>query len=138
MTLDAAFPVYYGQQRLDGDGAEDVGRDDEEKRSRRESSGRVSFRTVNKGTYLKDLPRGKATGRRWGFSGVVDLVVEEGKIVRCDEWYDWSGRTEEGVAGAEIGGDKEEKAWEAWTVGDGYHVLREGDVDQRTADKPRV
>ena len=53
---------------------------------------------------------------------------------RCDEWYDWSARTEMGVAG---NGDEatEVKTWEAWVPEDGYHVLGEGDFDQRTLDK---
>ena len=109
MRLDPQFPVYCVGADTAGDG-------------------HVSFRTVNTGTFPGDLPRNKATGRKWGFSGVVDLVVRGGKIEKVDEWYDWSGRTEAGVG--------EELKLEDWQPGMGYHtLLGEADVDRRREDK---
>lgn len=47
----------------------------------------ISFRTINKGIFANDLPRRKATGKRFDYSGVVDLVVEteSGLVVKADE-----------------------------------------------------
>jgi hypothetical protein len=50
----------------------------------------VNFRTINRGTFEGDLPRGrKATGRKWEFVGIIDMVVERGSglVLRLDEWY---------------------------------------------------
>ncbi|KAF2730795.1 hypothetical protein EJ04DRAFT_567396 [Polyplosphaeria fusca] len=47
-----------------------------------------TFRTHNTGTFVKDLPKRKATGERFWFYGVVDFVVGvEGKIEGVNEWY---------------------------------------------------
>lgn len=48
-----------------------------------------SIRTKNVGTFVEDLPSVRATGRRWEFYAVVDLVVEErgGRVVGVEEWY---------------------------------------------------
>ncbi|EJT77245.1 hypothetical protein GGTG_07157 [Gaeumannomyces tritici R3-111a-1] len=43
---------------------------------------RVSFRHRNKGVFVVDLPRRKATGKPWEYLGVTDLVIEGGKIAR--------------------------------------------------------
>jgi len=50
---------------------------------------RFSVRTVNSGTYLKDLPSKKAFGDKFSFRGVVDFVIdaEAGLIEEVDEWY---------------------------------------------------
>ena len=50
---------------------------------------KVIFRTDNKGTLLKDLPRKKATGNPFLFKGVVEVVVDKatGLIHELDEWY---------------------------------------------------
>lgn len=48
---------------------------------------KISFRTINKGIFSHDLPRRKATGKYFEYSGVIDLVVdEEGLVVKADEW----------------------------------------------------
>ncbi|KAH9237497.1 hypothetical protein K456DRAFT_1829603 [Colletotrichum gloeosporioides 23] len=44
------------------------------------------FRTVNKGVFVNDLGRRKATGLPFQYSGVIDLKLREGKIVQADEW----------------------------------------------------
>ncbi len=37
---------------------------------------------------MKDLPSKKASGRKWEFYAVVDLVVSgNGKIEEVEEWY---------------------------------------------------
>ena len=49
-----------------------------------------SIRTVNRGTFEKDLPSKKASGERFSFRGVVDFAVNgEGKIEYVEEWYTW-------------------------------------------------
>ena len=50
---------------------------------------KYSFRTSNIGTFTNDLPSMKASGKRFDFYAVVDLVVrqEDGLIVKVDEWY---------------------------------------------------
>lgn len=61
------YPVYYAD--LDGKG-----------------NGFCSFRTVNKGIFVNDLGRRKATGLPFEYSGVIDLKLKNGKIVQADEW----------------------------------------------------
>jgi hypothetical protein len=50
---------------------------------------KYSIRTINRGTFLKDLPSAKASGKTFSFRGVVDLVVreEDGLIEEVHEWY---------------------------------------------------
>lgn len=50
---------------------------------------RASIRTINKGTFQGDLPTKRASGKKFVFSGVVDLVVraEDGLIEELQEWY---------------------------------------------------
>ena len=50
---------------------------------------RCSFRTINKGTWKEDLHVHKASGKRFVFVGVIDLVIdrESGLIMELDEWY---------------------------------------------------
>jgi hypothetical protein len=51
----------------------------------------LSFRTINKGTLLNDLPSKKASGKKFSFSGVVVLTVDEsGLIEQVNEWYSWN------------------------------------------------
>ena len=52
---------------------------------------RVSIRTVNRGTFQNDLPRREASGKKFEFMGVVDLVIDEedGLVGKVDEWYTW-------------------------------------------------
>ncbi|KAK1983941.1 hypothetical protein LZ30DRAFT_748281 [Colletotrichum cereale] len=45
-----------------------------------------NFRTVNKGVFVNDLGRRKATGLPFEYSGVIDLKLRGGKIVQADEW----------------------------------------------------
>ncbi|KAL8388780.1 hypothetical protein RB599_010104 [Gaeumannomyces hyphopodioides] len=47
---------------------------------------RVSFRHRNRGVFVVDLPRRKATGKPWEYLGVTDLVIEGGKIARAEDW----------------------------------------------------
>lgn len=61
------YPVYFGG--LDGKG-----------------NGFCSFRTINRGVFVNDLGRRKATGMPFEYSGVIDLQLRDGKIVRADEW----------------------------------------------------
>ena len=51
-----------------------------------------SVRTINRGTFEKDLPNKKASGREFDFRGVVDLYVdgETGLIEEVREWYSWA------------------------------------------------
>ncbi|KAK1709733.1 uncharacterized protein BDZ83DRAFT_724147 [Colletotrichum acutatum] len=44
------------------------------------------FRTVNKGIFVNDLGRRKATGLPFEYSGVIDLKLRGGKIAQADEW----------------------------------------------------
>ncbi|CCF36689.1 hypothetical protein CH063_08196 [Colletotrichum higginsianum] len=44
------------------------------------------FRTVNRGVFVNDLGRRKATGLPFEYSGVIDLKLRDGKIVQADEW----------------------------------------------------
>ncbi|ETN40762.1 uncharacterized protein HMPREF1541_05042 [Cyphellophora europaea CBS 101466] len=117
MSLDPASPIYYHA-------TSDGGRIRHEQRQ-------SEFPDDQQGGRLRTICRGI---RPRAGSGALDLVVRHGTIERCDEWYDWSARTEMGVAG---NGDEatEVKTWEAWVPEDGYHVLGEGDFDQRTLDK---
>lgn len=50
---------------------------------------RCSFRTLNSGTFLHDLPSRKATGKKFSFQAVVDLIVreEDGLIEEVNEYY---------------------------------------------------
>lgn len=48
-----------------------------------------SFRTINKGTLVNDLPSKRAFGKTFSFSGVVDFVVDGGLIEEVNEWYSW-------------------------------------------------
>ena len=50
---------------------------------------KYSVRTMNVGTFTNDLPTIKASGKTFEFYAAVDLVVrvEDGLIVRVDEWY---------------------------------------------------
>jgi hypothetical protein len=49
-----------------------------------------SIRTINKGTFLNDLPSKKASGKKFTFRGVVDFRVNrEGLIENIEEWYSW-------------------------------------------------
>ena len=52
---------------------------------------RRSIRTANRGTFQNDLPRKKASGKKFEFMGVVDLVIDEQDELaeRVDEWYPW-------------------------------------------------
>ena len=44
-----------------------------------------TFRTHNTGTFVNDLVKRKASGKRFWFLGVVDFVVDQqGKIERVD------------------------------------------------------
>jgi hypothetical protein len=49
-----------------------------------------SFRTINKGTLVNDLPSKKASGKAFSFSGKVDFVVSNGLIEEVNEWYSWN------------------------------------------------
>ncbi|ORY59549.1 uncharacterized protein BCR38DRAFT_59088 [Pseudomassariella vexata] len=66
--VDPAFPVYW----IDVDEAK--------------GNAKCSFRTVNKGVFVNDLPRRKATGMPFQYSGVVDLEVQNGLVTKADEW----------------------------------------------------
>lgn len=66
--VDPSFPIYWA----------DV---DEER-----GNAKISFRTINKGVFKNDLPRRKATGKWFQYSGVIDLVVEGGLVKKADEW----------------------------------------------------
>jgi hypothetical protein len=48
-----------------------------------------SIRTINRGTFLVDLPSRKASGKKFTFSGVVDFIIDEesGLIELLNEWY---------------------------------------------------
>ena len=72
MIIDDSRPVHWSEGNVDG---EDVVY--------------VSFRTINRGTFEKDLPNTKASGKRFWFIGVIDLEVEResGLVRRLDEWY---------------------------------------------------
>ncbi|KAH8879967.1 hypothetical protein GQ53DRAFT_833693 [Thozetella sp. PMI_491] len=59
-------------------------------------NGKCSFKMIEKGVFVRDLPAKKASGRSWEFSLSVDLVIENGLITKCDEWYRNS--FDEGVA----------------------------------------
>ena len=50
---------------------------------------KYSIRTSNVGTFTNDLPIQKASGKKFDFYAVVDLVVktDDGLIVKVDEWY---------------------------------------------------
>ena len=49
---------------------------------------KFSFRTHNTGVFANDLPKRKASGKRFWFLGVVDFVVnEDGLIEQVNEWY---------------------------------------------------
>ena len=54
-------------------------------------SGSLKFtiRTRNTGTFMNDLPTLKASGKKFSFYAVVDIVVraEDGLIVKVEEWY---------------------------------------------------
>lgn len=65
--LSPKYPVYF--TGLDGKG-----------------NGFCSFRTINKGVFVNDLGRRKATGLPFQYSGVIDLELKDGKIVTADEW----------------------------------------------------
>jgi len=50
----------------------------------------ASIRTINRGTFEKDLPSKKASGKPFVFQGVVDFTVNgEGLIDSVNEWYTW-------------------------------------------------
>ncbi|EFQ36846.1 uncharacterized protein GLRG_11985, partial [Colletotrichum graminicola M1.001] len=66
--LDPKYPVYWANT--------DCG----------EGEGYCSFRTVNRGVFVNDLGRRKATGLPFEYSGVIDLKLKDGKIVQADEW----------------------------------------------------
>ncbi len=53
---------------------------------------RCSFRTINRGTFLYDLPNKKASGKYFSFRGSVDFVIDEesGLIEEVNEWYSWN------------------------------------------------
>jgi hypothetical protein len=53
---------------------------------------RCSIRTINRGTFLNDLPRKKASGKKFSFRGVVDFVIGEdnGLIEEVNEYYSWN------------------------------------------------
>ncbi|KAI3538331.1 hypothetical protein CABS01_08166 [Colletotrichum abscissum] len=65
--LDKQYPVYWAEMDADGNGY-------------------CSFRTVNKGIFVNDLGRRKATGLPFEYSGVIDLKLRAGKIAQADEW----------------------------------------------------
>ncbi|KAK3657511.1 hypothetical protein LTR56_002285 [Elasticomyces elasticus] len=50
---------------------------------------KYSIRTSNQGTFTNDLPTLKASGKKFDFYAVVDLVVrsEDGLVVKVEEWY---------------------------------------------------
>lgn len=49
---------------------------------------RYSIRTHNSGTFTGEFPRHKASGKKFYFRAVVDLVVnQEGLIDSVEEWY---------------------------------------------------
>ena len=50
---------------------------------------KTSIRTKNVGTFTKDLPSMKASGRKFEFYAVVDLVFRngDGLVVKVEEWY---------------------------------------------------
>ena len=50
---------------------------------------KYSIRTHNIGTWANDLRVFKASGKKFNFYAVVDLVVrkEDGLITKIDEWY---------------------------------------------------
>lgn len=50
-------------------------------------NGSCSFRTINRGTNKANLPTHKATGKRFEFRGVIDMVIEGGLIKEMNEWY---------------------------------------------------
>jgi len=53
---------------------------------------KCSLRTINRGTFLHDLPSKKASSKNFSFRGVVDLVIDEesGLIEEVNEWYSWN------------------------------------------------
>lgn len=68
-----------------------------------------SFRTVNRGTLLNDLPSKKASGKVFSFSGTVDFVVDAGLIEEVNEWYSWDFDNSKGTAKYHtLGGSKNE------------------------------
>ncbi|OBR09794.1 hypothetical protein CH63R_05486 [Colletotrichum higginsianum IMI 349063] len=70
--LDPRYPVYWGAETdAGGSGG---------------NNGYCSFRTVNRGVFVNDLGRRKATGLPFEYSGVIDLKLRDGKIVQADEW----------------------------------------------------
>lgn len=50
-------------------------------------NGTCSFRTINKGTFKNDLLHFKPTGKNFEFRGVIDMVIEGGKIKQLNEYY---------------------------------------------------
>jgi hypothetical protein len=50
---------------------------------------RYSIRTTNRGTFVNDLPRSKATGKPFWFRGCVDIIINlsTGLIEEVEEWY---------------------------------------------------
>jgi hypothetical protein len=50
-------------------------------------NGSCSFRTINEGTFKNDLHRFKASGKKFEFRGVIDIVIEGGLIKELNEWY---------------------------------------------------
>ncbi|KAL2873208.1 hypothetical protein SGCOL_011635 [Colletotrichum sp. CLE4] len=65
--LDKQYPVYWAEMDDNGNGY-------------------CSFRTINKGVFVNDLGRRKATGLPFEYSGVIDLKLKGGKIAQADEW----------------------------------------------------
>jgi hypothetical protein len=68
VKVDHQFPVFW----IDVDEAK--------------GNAKVSFRTSNRGVFVNDLPRRKASGKPFHFTAVIDLIIEGGKIVKADEW----------------------------------------------------
>ena len=68
---------------------------------------RISFRTINTGTFVKDLPTKKASGAPFAFLGVVDLVinVHDGVIDDVNEWYPFNFELTKSVTDYNIRGD---------------------------------
>ena len=82
MTVDENRPIFWD---VEEDGDEDREGEGEGKKG----VVRCSFRTINKGTWKEDLLVHKASGKRFVFVGVIDLVVEKesGLIRGLEEWY---------------------------------------------------
>lgn len=68
---------------------------------------RYSIRTNNNGTFTGEFPRRKASGNKFYFRAVVDLVVsKEGLIDSIEEWYTPNFDATNGVEQYHFAGDE--------------------------------